>query len=147
MYNAFQVLVNDGFLHDQGILTLEAVQKFYDQILERPRGAWLKEEKFLDFCLSDNDEVQPVVTLSLKNSDEEQNNYHAVTLKHAVFKDPILKTTFIDSRSQIGEVDMYLSLSTDRSNLKPTEKFAIFDTRIIEDWWLGDDMCYYLEFN
>ena len=121
---------------------------FYDQILERPGRASLVEEKFLDFCLSDNVEVQPVVTLTLKNSDEEQNNYHAVTLKHAVFKDPILKTTFIDSRSQIGEVDMHLVLPTDtQPNIKPIEKFIIFDTRINEEWWLGDDWCYYLELN
>ena len=121
---------------------------FYDQILETPRRASLVEEKFLDFCLSDNRDDQPVVTLSLKNSDEEQNNYHAVTLKSAVFKTPILKTTFIDSRSQIDEVDMHLVFPTDtQPNIKSIQKFVTFDTRIKDELYLEDDVCYYLEFN
>ena len=41
VYNAFEILVNDGFLHDQGVLTLEAVQKFYEEILEQPEEATL----------------------------------------------------------------------------------------------------------
>ena len=54
VFNAFEVLTNDGFLHDQGVLTLEAVQKFYQEILEEPQEVTLVKEKFIDRCRSMN---------------------------------------------------------------------------------------------
>ena len=146
VFDAFQTLVNGGFLHDQGILTLEAVQKFYEQILEKPKNATLIEEKLVDFCKSKKKEVQPVVTLMLKNLTENQDYYHAVLLQSSVLGENLLTVTFVDSRPRMGEITMHLPLS-EASEFKSGEKFVIFDTKVEEDWCLGDQMCHFLVFN
>ena len=99
VFNAFQVLTNDGFLHDQGVLTLEADQKFYEEISEQPEEATLVQEKFTDFCRSMRN-VRPVVTLKMKSLNEKLDNsvnqeyYHAVTLERSVVGDGSVTMTF-----------------------------------------------------
>ena len=146
VFEAFQTLVNDGFLHDQGILTLEAVKMFYDEILAKPTMAILVEEKLMDFCKSKKKQVNPVVTLMLKDLTQNQEYYHAVLLKSSVLGDNLLTVTFVDSRPQMGEITMHLPIS-EVSELKTGQKFVIVDTKIKEEWCLGDQMCHYLVFN
>ena len=138
--------MNDGFLRDQGILTLEAVQKFYDLILEEPSRAIMKEEKLKDFCQSKKDGIQPVVTLMMKNSEENDEYYHAVTLKNPLLDQNMLTVTLADSRSKMGEITIPLPLS-ELTKFKTGEPFDIFDTKTEEEWSLGDEMCYYIVFN
>ena len=145
--HAFEVLVNDGFLHGQGILTLEAVQMFYEIILVKPKRATLVEEEFIQYCLNPRKEPenQPVVTLMIKHLSQEY--YHTVTLKKSFLSYNSLKATFIDSRSGIGQIEMFLPVS---KTLEPTLKYNNFITKnpkIKEQWCLGDEMCYYIMFN
>ena len=144
---AFEVLVNDGFLHGQGILTLEAVQMFYELILVKPKRATLIEEELIEYCQSPQKETknQPVVTLMIKYLTQEY--YHTVTLKKSFLDDNSLTATFIDSRSGIGQIEMNLPVS---NTLQPTVKYNNFipkDPKVKEQWCLGDEMCYYIMFN
>ena len=135
--------MNDGFLHGQGVLTLEAVQMFYELILEEPERAVLIEEKLADFCQSKKDEIQPVVTLMVKNLKENCEYYHAVSLKNAS-----LGVRIIDSRPNMGEISLPLS---EVAKIETGVPFDVhdtpYDTENEEEWCLGDDMCYYLQFN
>ena len=101
----------------------------------------MKEEKLKDFCQSKKDGIQPVVTLMMKNSEENREYYHAVTLKNASLDQNMLTVTLADSRSKMGEITIPLPLS------ETGEPLNIYDTKTTEEWSLGDDMCYYIEFN
>ena len=154
VYNAFEILVNDGFLHDQGVLTLEAVQKFYEEIFEYPEEATLIEADLLEFCHSEKSQFRPVVTLMLKDLVENEKYYHAVTLKSFELDSKFLKAKLIDSRAENGEVDVNFPLTDDVSGpeIKLNEKLIISNSSIEkEEWYLGesegDEMCYYIEFN
>ena len=139
VFDAFQILVNDGFLHDQGVLTLEAVQLFYELILEEPERAVLIEEKLVDFCRSKKYEIQPVVTLMVENKKENSKYYHAVSLKNASHG-----FSLVDSRPNMGEIKLPLS---EVAKLETGVPFDVYDTEAGEEWSLGDEMCYYIVFN
>ena len=143
VFNAFQVLTNDGFLHDQGVLTLEAVQKFYEEILKKPKEATLKEERFIDLCRSMKQRVHPVVTLKLKKSKENEEYYHAVTLHNSVVERSMLKITLSDSRPKMGEKTIRVPIS-ELPNFESGKNSVVMGW---EEWCLGDEMCYYLVFN
>ena len=139
VFGAFEVLVNEGFLHDQGVLTLEAVQMFYELILEEPERAIMIEEKLVDFCQSNSDENQPVVILMVKSLNESREYYHAVTMKRAS-----IGYILTDSRPNMGEISFPLS---EVAKFETGETFDIFDTKAEEEWSLGDQICYYIQFN
>ena len=87
-----------------------------------------------------------MVTLMLKNLTEDKEYYHAVLLKSSVLGESLLTVTFVDSRPRMGEITMHLPLN-ERSEFNGGAKFVIFDTKVEEDWCLGDQMCHYLVFN
>ena len=100
MHNAFNILQHKGFLHDEGINTLEAIQTFYDLIKEKPRKSGYVEKKLIDFCPpghNPNREYQPVVLLV------KQNQGHAVALKKYSNDRKTLTLTVIDSAAPNGE--------------------------------------------
>ena len=100
MHSAFNVLVNKGFLHNEGINTLEAIQKFYVAISATPRKPGYVEKDLLDFCplgQSSNLGYQPVVILA-KNGEN-----HAVALKKYSNDKKELILTLIDSAAKTGE--------------------------------------------
>ena len=81
VHNAFNVLVNEGFLRDQqGVHTLEVVQQFYQIIKKTPTEATMMEDNLETLCPSgvftfDN---QAVITLVYDDSNTNQKYYHAV---------------------------------------------------------------------
>ena len=91
----FQLLVNDGFLLDQGVHTLEAVQKFYEEILEIPERAEFVETELIEFCQMKNHKFQPIVTLMLKNEKGDEEYYHAVTPEDSFLHETQLMVNFI----------------------------------------------------
>ena len=67
--NAFKTLENKGFLRNEGLNTLEAVQMFYKAICEEPMKPKCEEIDLLEFCKTDPSsygDYQPVVTIQLK---------------------------------------------------------------------------------
>ena len=80
VHNAFNVLVNEGFLRDQqGVHTLEVVQKFHEIVKEVPREAKVEEENLETVCppgvCTFHD--QAVITLVYEDSNTNQKYYHA----------------------------------------------------------------------
>ena len=112
---------------------------FYELILEEPERAIMIEEKLVDFCKSNNDENQPVVILMVRNLNENREYYHAVTMKRAS-----LGYILTDSRPNMGEIPFPLS---EVAKFQTGETLDIFDKKAEEEWSLGDEMCYYIEFN
>ena len=131
-------------MHDQGVLTLEAVQKFYEEILEEPQEATFEEERFIDLFRSMKQGVHPVVTLKLKKSKENEEYYHAVTLHNSVFEGSMIAITLSDSRPRMGEKTIHVPVS-ELSNFESGENSVVMGQD--EEWCLGDEMCYYLVFN
>ena len=81
VHNAFNILVNEGFLREeQGVYTLEAVQKFFEIINEKPRKATMEIKDLETFCPPGvfTLKYQAVITLVYENSHTKQKNYHAV---------------------------------------------------------------------
>ena len=144
VYNAFEILMNDGFLHDQGVLTLEAVQKFYQEILEEPKEATMAKEKFIDLCRSMESGVHPVVALKLQTLNESQEYYHAVTLRDSKMSwNNFVTITLSDSRRHTGQTTMRIP-DSELSNFESGENSVVMNDD--EEWCLGDEMCYFLEF-
>ena len=80
-HNAFNVLVNEGFLRNQqGVHTLEIVQKFYLTINRVPGRAVKVEKDILDVCPSGLYVLpnQAVITCVRINSVTKEKCYHAV---------------------------------------------------------------------
>ena len=79
--NAFNILVNGGFLRDQqGVQTLEVVQRFYE-IINQPMPKANMHMKDLNlFCPPGKLtlDYQAVVTLVYENSQTNEKYYHAV---------------------------------------------------------------------
>ena len=126
------------------MLTLEAVQNFYQVIMEEPQEATMVEERFIDLCRSMKNGVVPVVTLMLNNKDENQDYYHAVTLRSSVRLESFLEITLSDSRSISDQIAIMISVS-DLSTFESRENYV--SVRRDEKWYLGDEMCYYFVFN
>ena len=106
MHNAFKVLQYKGFLHDEGINTLEAVQKFYEAISENTRKSGYVEKDLLDFCPPGQSSVggyQPVVNIMFYNSKTGSEAFHAVAVKNYLNDGKTLTLTLIDSTTTSGE--------------------------------------------
>ena len=101
--NAFNVLVNEGFLREQqGVQTLEAVQKFYEIINESMGRATMVKKDLMDLSkkhsLQYKDSMgylrytfldQAVITLVLTDSATNKEYFHAVRvskLSNKIFK-------------------------------------------------------------
>ena len=103
--NFFKILINKGFLRDEGICTLEAIQKFYTLIEENPRTSGYKVnlDSLLDFCppgQSSGKEYNPVVIIKPTNI---PHGNHAVALKEYSNDGKSLTLTLLDSAAQGGE--------------------------------------------
>ena len=94
-------------------------------------------------------EVCPVVTLKMSNSNEKLNSsamqeyFHAVTLENSVLSDDLVTIILSESRPKMQKTTMEIPLSelTDYNS----GKSVLFEGG--EEWSLGDEMCYYLVFN
>ena len=101
VHSAFNVLEYKGFLNDEGINTLEAIQMFYDAIGGKPRKSGYVEKDLIDFCppgQSSGKEYHPVVIIS-----HIPHGNHAVALKEYSNDGKTLTLTLLDSAAQGGE--------------------------------------------
>ena len=81
VHNAFNVLVNEGFLRNrQGVQTLEVVQKFHEIINEPIRRATMAKSDLNSFCPPGKFtlDYQAVITLVYEDSRTNNEYYHAV---------------------------------------------------------------------
>ena len=93
--NVFNVLGNEGFLRDQGVLTLESVRVFYQKIEQQSVPASIRTQNLLDFCSESGyhePAYQPVIGL----------DGHAVVLHSYTRGDDYLVLLTIDSASPTG---------------------------------------------
>ena len=125
---------------------------FYDEIMEKPEKAEMKKLKTTDFCRLPENDIIPVVTLMMTQSDEKTNEkeyYHAVTLKRSFVQDNVLTITLSDSRPRFGERTMEIPLRelSDYDNGRSVVFEGEEDSLHPQKWSLGDEWCYYLEFN
>ena len=111
MHNAFNVLKNNGFLHDEGLNSLEAVQIFYSLINEQPKKPNYLLVHLLDFCQRGYDSTRyyrPVVLLVKNNKLDSSCNStaattHAVALEKHIFDGNTLTLVLIDSSADAGQ--------------------------------------------
>ena len=80
--NALNILVNEGFLRDQqGVQSLEAVQKFYNIIKQPMRKATMHFEDLnsKDYCPDGRFtlKIQAVIVLFYEDSKTNEMSYHA----------------------------------------------------------------------
>ena len=81
--NAFNVLVNEGFLREQqGVHTLEVVQKFHEIINEPIGRATMAKKDLMDFCGRHFLPYYGVITLVKIDSTTNDKNFHAVRLSN-----------------------------------------------------------------
>ena len=140
--NAFNVLGNGSFLRDQGVLSLESVQKFYELIGEEPKEASLRVVKVLDFCNQlgyHKLDYQPVITLTNTNSTNGQTQGHAVVLRDYHRHEESLVMTTIDSASVSGERVVKCPIVVEDGQQKLKIK------RTEDEWCLGSDICHVLD--
>ena len=138
-------MTNEGFLRDQqGVQTLEVVQKFYEIIGQKLERATLKISNLLDFCnqIGDVVKVQPKPVLTLKKTTE--TCFHAVVLKSYFRSEEYLDLVTIDSsdlQSETGETKVECSILDDGD--KPFLAIGEFPY----DLGLSSEKCYCLHFN
>ena len=81
--NAFNLLVNEGFLREQqGVHTLEVVQKFHEIINEPIGRATMAKKDLMDFCGRHFLPYYGVITLVKIDSTTNDKNFHAVRLSN-----------------------------------------------------------------
>ena len=104
--SAFHVLQHKSFLRDQGVLTLEAVQKFYETVSGNVTfNGWkmtMVEKDLLDFCSpgrTSGTVYQPVVIIKPANI---SHGNHAVALKEYSNDKKTLTLTLNDSAAKSG---------------------------------------------
>ena len=144
MKNLFNVLVNQGFLRDQGILSLETVQELYKIIQEEPKPATVRVTHLLTFCYQTGYhelDYQPVITLIRISSRTGRVDGHAVVLHSYDRDDDILVLTTIDSASPTGYTYVYWSIITE--NGRPDLVIGEFKDRLC----LGSKQCYVMYLN
>ena len=87
--NAFNILVNEGFLRDeQGVHTLEAVQKIHEIIQEPMREATMEWRDLNSYCPAGKFTLfyQAVITLVYQVSQSDEIYYHAVRVSIILIK-------------------------------------------------------------
>ena len=136
-------MTNEGFLRDQqGVQTLEVVQKFYEIIKEEPEKATLKVSTLLDFCGQSGDhEVEPKPVLTLTRTENGITSGHAVVLKSYYRSEKYLDLTTIDSLSDTGKTSVECSILDDG------DKEILVSNALPDEWCLSSEKCYYLHFN
>ena len=140
--NAFNVLANEGFLRDQGILTLESIQQFYKALAKEPKKATLKTQSLLGVCKQqgfhklDN---QPVI--SLAKTENGETSFHAVVVKSYNRSEDYLELTTIDSLSETGETLVECSIFDDE------EGHVLAIGEFPDQWCLASEKCYYFQLN
>ena len=103
VHSAFNMLEYKGFLNDEGINTLEAIQMFYGAIGEQPRKSGYVEKDLIDFCppgQSSGTEYRPIVQIRPTHI---PHGNHAVALKEYSNDGKTLTLTLLDSAAQGGE--------------------------------------------
>ena len=103
--NVFNVLGNEGFLRDQGVLTLESVRVFYQKIEQQPVPASIRTPNLLDFCSESGyhePAYQPVIGL----------DGHAVVLHSYTRGEDYLVMLTIDSASETGYTFVFCGIAT-----------------------------------
>ena len=83
MHNAFNILVNEGFLRNQqGVQTIEVVQKFYQVINEPMRKATMVKKDLNSLCPDGKFTLnyQAVIILVFEDSQANETLYHAVRM-------------------------------------------------------------------
>ena len=90
--NAFNVLVNEGFLRDQqGVHTLEVVQKFYEIIKEPIGRATMMKKDLTNYREhSGTLERHAVITLVKEDSNTGEKELHAVRVSKQLISDQIV---------------------------------------------------------
>ena len=107
------MLGNEGFLRDQGILSLESVQQFYTAIEQEPERARVRVSNLLDFCPRTGYhklDYQPVIALTMKSSQTGEAKDHAVVLHSYYRGENYLVLLTIDSASECGYTYVYCSV-------------------------------------
>ena len=142
--NAFNVLANEGFLRDQGILSLESVQKFYQIIKEEPSNASMMIKNLLSFCnqLGYNElGHQPVITLVKRNSTTGDTQGHAVVLHSYNRGDDYLVLLTADSASATGYTFIFCRILI--GNGRQKLMIGGLDDKLC----LGSDECFFFYYN
>ena len=132
--NVFNVLGNQSFLRDQGILSLESVQVLYEKTEQEPVPATIKISSLLDFCGESGyheTSYQPVIGL----------DGHAVVL-HSYFRgtDHLVLLTF-DSASETGYTFVFCSIVTKSGHQR------LLISQYLNLLCLASEKCYYIHFN
>ena len=137
-------MANGGFLRDQGILNLEAVQEFYRIIGEEPRNATMSVQNLLDFCdqpgLHEPD-FQPVITLTKTSSKTGEVQGHAVVLNDYTRYEDALYVKAVDSATESGERYIQCPILTENGRQKLKVRGSL------DEWCLGSEICYFFSFN
>ena len=129
-------------MRDQGILTLESVQKFYEAVGQEPKRATLKTPNLLDICdkFGIHDLIhRPVITLT--KTENGKTYGHAVVIKSYERSDEYLDLTTIDSLSATGETSVECEI------LDNGEEQFLDLTQFPDQWCLATEKCYYFELN
>ena len=143
--NAFNVLYHDGFLHGQGVLTLEVVQKFFKEISEKPTKADLVIKEILDLCSPGKESHRLQAVLNLKYEDTKQNEtyFHAVALLESNLESDLLTLTFADSAAEKNNHGLtQITIPVHCQGGK--QKLMIGSAK--DKWCLDDGYCYFLCF-
>ena len=142
--NVFNVLANGGFLRDQGVLSLESVQEFYNIIDEEPLPATMRAMDVLDFCYQHEykkPNYRPVITLTNKSSKTGKTQGHAVVLNDFELYEDCLVLKTIDSASKDGKRIVECPIMT--CNRQQT----LLIGKEVDKWCLGSEKCYFICFN
>ena len=127
--NAFNILGNEGFLREQGVLSLESVQEFYKIIKEEPVPASLSVMNLLDFCDKpgfNEPDYLPVIAIC----ETGETLGHAVVLSdYDRYEDELILST-IDSAAENGQTFIRCPIDGE------------IDQRCLEL-----DKCYFIRFN
>ena len=142
--NVFNVLANQGFLRDQGILSLDTVQQFYKIIEQQPNYATMRMTNLLVFCYQPGFhelDYQPLITLIRISSRTGRVDGHAVVLHSYNRGENYLVLLVIDSASSTGYTYVHCSIVTDNGRPELVED----DSR--DRFCLGSRNGYVMYFN
>ena len=129
-------------MRDQGILTLESVQNFYQAIGQEAERATPRTPNLLAICteLGFHELLhQPVITLT--KAENGRASFHAVVVKSYERSEEYLDLTTIDSLSETGQTTVECPILDDG------EKQFVDLTLFPDQWCLASEKCYYFQLN
>ena len=139
MRDVLDVLANEGFLRDQGILTLEPVQKFYEIIEEKPAHASMRETELLDLCnqpgYNQPDYFPLIYLVRIGSKTDETLALPVILQSYCRYEDSLILTT-TDSTSQVSEATITCPIIKSDGQ----QKLEIGGKK--DQWCLGSDKCY-----